>query len=95
MERTPKALFVLTSSLRYLALGWCTYGVGGQMAHYSVNASVPKTLIQHLICWIISSEQLVTFRRKGKKKPSKQFREQFGHLPLSVEEGVPGNAASS
>jgi NH3-dependent NAD+ synthetase len=64
MERNPKALFVLTSSLRYLALGWCTYGVGDQMAHYSVNASVPKTLIQHLIRWVISSEQLVTFRAR-------------------------------
>jgi NAD+ synthase (glutamine-hydrolysing) len=28
---------------------WCTYGVGDHMSHYAVNASVPKTLIQHLI----------------------------------------------
>jgi hypothetical protein len=34
-----------------LALGWCTYGAGDQMSHYNVNASVPKTLIQHLIRW--------------------------------------------
>ena len=27
--------------------------------------------------------------RKRKKKPSKQFREQFGHTPLSIEENVP------
>ncbi len=27
--------------------------------------------------------------RKRKKKPSKQFREQFGHTPLSVEEEIP------
>src|SRR5205823_3234908 len=27
--------------------------------------------------------------RKRKKKPSKQFREQFGHTPLSVEERIP------
>src|SRR5438552_7353182 len=51
------ALVVGTGDLSELALGWCTYGVGDQMAHYSVNASVPKTLIQHLIRWIISSEQ--------------------------------------
>ncbi len=38
-----------TSDLSELALGWATYGVGDQMAHYHVNASVPKTLIQHLI----------------------------------------------
>jgi NAD+ synthase (glutamine-hydrolysing) len=46
-----------TGDLSELALGWCTYGVGDQMSHYNVNAGVPKTLIQHLIRWIISSEQ--------------------------------------
>jgi NAD+ synthase (glutamine-hydrolysing) len=40
-----------TGDLSELALGWNTYGVGDQMSHYSVNASVPKTLIQHLIRW--------------------------------------------
>jgi len=43
------ALVVGTSDLSELALGWCTYGVGDHMAHYHVNASVPKTLIQFLI----------------------------------------------
>ncbi len=38
-----------TSDLSELAFGWCTYGVGDHMAHYHVNASVPKTLIQFLI----------------------------------------------
>src|SRR6478736_210732 len=33
-----------TGDLSELALGWCTYGVGDQMAHYNVNAGVPKTL---------------------------------------------------
>src|SRR3954470_23600339 len=46
-----------TGDLSELALGWCTYGVGDQMAHYNVNAGVPKTLIQHLIRWVISSGQ--------------------------------------
>jgi NAD+ synthase (glutamine-hydrolysing) len=46
-----------TGDLSELALGWCTYGVGDQMAHYNVNAGVPKTLIQHLIRWVISSNQ--------------------------------------
>ena len=46
-----------TGDLSELALGWCTYGVGDQMAHYNVNAGVPKTLIQHLIRWVISSQQ--------------------------------------
>ncbi|MGZ3401650.1 MAG: NAD(+) synthase, partial [Caulobacteraceae bacterium] len=45
--------FVLgTGDLSELGLGWCTYGVGDHMSHYNVNASVPKTLIQHLIRWV-------------------------------------------
>jgi NAD+ synthase (glutamine-hydrolysing) len=43
-----------TGDLSELALGWCTYGVGDQMSHYTVNSGVPKTLIQHLIRWVIS-----------------------------------------
>ncbi len=50
-------LVVGTGDLSELALGWCTYGVGDQMAHYGVNASVPKTLIQHLIRWVIRTQQ--------------------------------------
>jgi NAD+ synthase (glutamine-hydrolysing) len=46
-----------TGDLSELALGWSTYGVGDQMSHYNVNAGVPKTLIQHLIRWVISSGQ--------------------------------------
>lgn len=46
-----------TGDLSELALGWCTYGVGDQMSHYNVNAGVPKTLIQHLIRWVIESHQ--------------------------------------
>ncbi|GAA1976933.1 NAD(+) synthase [Nocardioides panacihumi] len=46
-----------TGDLSELALGWCTYGVGDQMSHYNVNAGVPKTLIQHLIRWVISTGQ--------------------------------------
>ncbi len=43
-----------TGDLSELALGWCTYGVGDQMSHYAVNTGVPKTLIQHLIRWVVS-----------------------------------------
>jgi NAD+ synthase (glutamine-hydrolysing) len=52
-----QALVVGTSDLSELALGWCTYGVGDQMSHYSVNASVSKTLIKYLVSWVISSRQ--------------------------------------
>jgi NAD+ synthase (glutamine-hydrolysing) len=51
-------LVVGTSDLSELALGYCTYGVGDHMAHYHVNASVPKTLIQYLIRWEAESAQL-------------------------------------
>ncbi|MCW2582483.1 MAG: nadE [Klenkia sp.] len=46
-----------TGDLSELALGWSTYGVGDQMSHYNVNGGVPKTLIQHLIRWVIGSGQ--------------------------------------
>jgi NAD+ synthase (glutamine-hydrolysing) len=50
-------LVVGTGDLSELALGWSTYGVGDQMSHYNVNASVPKTLIQFLIRWAIDTDQ--------------------------------------
>jgi NAD+ synthase (glutamine-hydrolysing) len=50
-----QGLVVGTGDLSELALGWATYGVGDHMAHYNVNASVPKTLIQHLVGWVAES----------------------------------------
>src|SRR5437867_12523329 len=49
LANSHNALVVGTGFLSELALGWCIYGVGDHMLHYAVNASVPKTLIQHLI----------------------------------------------
>ena len=46
-----------TGDLSELALGFTTYGVGDHMSHYNVNASVPKTLIQHLIRWLVRTRQ--------------------------------------
>jgi NAD+ synthase (glutamine-hydrolysing) len=51
-------LVVGTGDLSELALGWCTYGVGDHMSHYNVNASVPKTLIQHVIRWVADRGQM-------------------------------------
>ncbi len=51
-------LVVGTGDLSELALGWCTYGVGDQMSHYNVNASVAKTLIQHLIRFVAGSGEV-------------------------------------
>ena len=53
-----EALVVGTGDLSELALGWSTYGVGDQMSHYNVNVSVPKTLVQFLIRWVIDAGEL-------------------------------------
>ncbi|SES62836.1 NAD+ synthase (glutamine-hydrolysing) [Nitrosomonas marina] len=66
-----KALVLGTADLSELALGWCTYGVGDQMSHYAINASVPKTLIKFLIRWIIDTEQ---------------FRQEINTILLSILE---------
>ncbi len=50
-----KGIVVGTGDLSEIGLGWSTYGVGDQMSHYNVNASVPKTLIQHLIRFVAAS----------------------------------------
>jgi NAD+ synthase (glutamine-hydrolysing) len=52
------AIVVGTGDLSELALGWCTYGVGDHMSHYNVNASVPKTLIGHLVRWVAETGQV-------------------------------------
>ncbi|VBB43946.1 Glutamine-dependent NAD(+) synthetase [uncultured Desulfatiglans sp.] len=52
-----RAIVLGTGDISELALGWTTYGVGDQMSHYNVNVSVPKTLIQHLIRWVIHTRQ--------------------------------------
>ncbi len=41
-------LVIGTGDLSELALGWATYN-GDHMSMYGVNASVPKTLVKHLI----------------------------------------------
>ncbi|MGO4393444.1 NAD(+) synthase [Variovorax sp. M-6] len=51
-------IVVGTGDLSELALGWCTYGVGDHMSHYNVNASVPKTLIKHLVRWVAENGQV-------------------------------------
>jgi NAD+ synthase (glutamine-hydrolysing) len=60
LANAQNAPVVGTSDLSEAALGWCTYGVGDHMAHYHVNASVPKTLIQYLIGYVARTAQLGT-----------------------------------
>ena len=45
------ALVIGTGDLSELALGWATYN-GDHMSMYGVNASIPKTLVKHLVAWI-------------------------------------------
>ena len=63
-----------TGDLSELALGWATYGVGDQMSHYNVNGGVPKTLIQHLIRWVVSSGQFDARRRRDARARSSRPR---------------------
>ena len=49
-------LVVGTGDLSELALGWATYN-GDHMSMYGVNASVPKTLIQHLVRYVAEVER--------------------------------------
>ncbi len=54
-------LVVGTGDLSELALGWATYN-GDQMSMYGVNASVPKTLVRHLVKWAADTEPDATTR---------------------------------
>lgn len=47
-------IVVGTGDLSELALGWATYN-GDHMSMYGVNASVPKTLIQHMVRYVAES----------------------------------------
>lgn len=46
-----RGLVIGTGDLSELALGWATYN-GDHMSMYGVNASVPKTLVRHLVSWV-------------------------------------------
>lgn len=43
-------IVVGTGDMSELALGWATYN-GDHMSMYGVNASIPKTLVRHLVAW--------------------------------------------
>ncbi len=50
-----------TGDLSEIALGWCTYN-GDHMSHYNVNASVPKTLVRHLVAYVASQKEYANAR---------------------------------
>jgi len=48
-------LLIGTGDLSELALGWCTYN-GDHMSMYSVNCSIPKTLVRYLVRFVAEKE---------------------------------------
>ena len=74
-----------TGDLSELALGWCTYGVGDHMSHYNVNASVPKTLIRHLVRWVAAN---------GSIGADSGVLDEIAATPISPEL-VPGDATDA
>ncbi|HYF74575.1 MAG TPA: NAD(+) synthase [Nocardioides sp.] len=83
-----------TGDLSELALGWCTYGVGDQMSHYNVNGGVPKTLIQHLIRWVVADGQFdestndVLLEIVGQEITPELIPTREDQLPQSTEQSV-------
>jgi NAD+ synthase (glutamine-hydrolysing) len=73
------ALVIGTGDLSELALGWATYN-GDHMSMYAVNASIPKTLVRHLVrhCADESARYVAVDRetptqKKGSKDPAKDL----------------------
>lgn len=50
------AFVIGTGDLSELALGWCTYN-GDHMSMYSVNSSIPKTLVKYLVKYIADTDK--------------------------------------
>lgn len=55
-----KGIVIGTGDLSELALGWCTYN-GDHMSMYSVNSSIPKTLIRYLVKWFMDNEKGIRY----------------------------------
>jgi NAD+ synthase (glutamine-hydrolysing) len=54
MANKTGGLVIGTGDLSELALGWCTYN-GDHMSMYSVNCSIPKTLVKFLVRWVANN----------------------------------------
>lgn len=64
-----------TGDLSELALGWATYN-GDQMSMYGINASIPKTLVKHLVGW---------FAERVENDALKRVLEDIIDTPISPE----------
>ena len=67
-----------TGDLSELALGWATYN-GDHMSMYGVNASVPKTLIRHIVAYCAD-----VFEKDGSQKIADALRDVL-NTPVSPE----------
>ncbi len=56
LANQQNGLVIGTGDLSELALGWATYN-GDHMSMYGVNASVPKTLVRHLVQYEASQQE--------------------------------------
>ncbi|MDR2753078.1 MAG: NAD(+) synthase [Oscillospiraceae bacterium] len=56
LANQEQALLLGTGDLSELALGWCTYNAD-HMSMYNINCGVPKTLVRHLVEFLIASEE--------------------------------------
>ncbi|MCI7089100.1 MAG: NAD(+) synthase [Prevotella sp.] len=61
MANRVGGLVVGTGDLSELALGWATYN-GDHMSMYGVNASIPKTLIRHLVRYVADNDVVAQSR---------------------------------
>ncbi|MEY8389085.1 NAD(+) synthase [Oscillospiraceae bacterium 38-13] len=68
-------LVIGTGDLSELALGWCTYN-GDHMSMYGVNASIPKTLVRHLVGYL---------SRDGEEEKLHDVLEDILDTPVSPE----------
>lgn len=71
-------LVIGTGDLSELALGWCTYN-GDHMSNYSVNTSIPKTLVKHLVM-----TKAIEYEEEGSLKISKILKDIID-TPVSPE----------
>ncbi|MDU4659939.1 MAG: NAD(+) synthase, partial [Clostridium butyricum] len=55
LANKENGLLIGTGDLSELALGWCTYN-GDHMSMYSVNPSIPKTLVRYLVRYVAQNE---------------------------------------
>ena len=75
-------LVIGTGDLSELALGWCTYN-GDHMSMYGVNASVPKTLIRHLVRW--AAKNVFTAPAVSGGRPASEILIDIVETPISPE----------